>query len=439
MSEKDRRDRTTETMDFSVAESERSCYLFHVYPLSGDQSPASIRLGGSLVFGRSPGEDGCLVIDDDQVSRVHAEIRRCSPGPYVVVDRDSKNGVFVDGVRVTSRTVADGALIRLGKHLFVFRELSLDLPEAPSPDAGFVGFSPGFRLAEESCRRVAGTLTTVLLCGDTGTGKELLARHVHEHSSQSGKFVPVNCAALSPALFESALFGHKKGAFTGASADFAGHARAARGGTLFLDEVGELPLEVQAKLLRFLESGEIATVGSSEPGSVQLRVVAATNRDLESAVEDGEFRRDLYARLAQWVVRIPPLKDRPEDTLLLAVRTLAGAGTNLDPDAAEALALHQWPYNVRELQSLLNEAALRLDPGESVSVDRLPDPVKARVFPRRDERAGVEKASDPGAIPTKEEIEAVLAETDGNVSQAARKLGRDRKQVYRWMDRYGLR
>lgn len=439
MPDKDWRDRTTETMDYNVAQSEKCYYVFRIHPLSHDQSPVAVRLGGSLVLGRSPGEANALVLDDDQVSRNHAELRRCSPGPYVVVDRDSKNGVFVDGVRVSSRTVVDGSIIRIGKQVFVFRELGLDLPEAPAPDAGFVGFSPGFRHAEESCRRVAETRTTVLLIGETGTGKELLARHVHRHSGRAGKFVPVNCAALSPALFESALFGHKKGAFTGASNDFAGLARVARGGTLFLDEVGELPQEVQAKLLRFLEAGELATVGSSEPGTVELRVVAATNRDLEAAMEEGGFRRDLYARLAQWVVRIPPLRERPEDTLLLAVQGTLGNDTCIDPDVAEALALHDWPYNVRELQTLTNEISLRLNPGDPITLDSLPEGLRTRVFPRRDERSGTPSDGTDSDVPTKEELETLLSDNDDNVSRVARSLGKDRKQVYRWMDRYGLR
>jgi transcriptional regulator with PAS, ATPase and Fis domain len=353
------------------------------------------------------------------------------------MDRGSKNGLIVDGARVTRRVAGDGSVVRVGGTVFVLREVGLDLPEPVAADVDFVGFSPSFRRAVEACSRVAPTTTTVLISGDTGTGKEVLARHVHDLSRRPGRFVAVNCAAVTPGLFESAMFGHRKGAFTGATGDFAGHARMAKGGTLFLDEIGELAPEVQAKLLRFLETGEVATVGDAAPVTVDVRVVAATNRDLLDAVEKGAFRRDLYARLAHWVVALPPLKERPEDVLLLAARALDPA--RLTADAAEALALHDWPFNVRELLAMTNEIRVRAPSMMEVAVAMLPEAVRSSVIPRRDEREDARAPSPADSVPGRAELESLLAECAGNVSEVARRLGKDRKQVYRWLGKHGLR
>ena len=425
--------RVTETQDFTVETAETFHYLFQVFPLQPGEAPEVHRLGPSGTIGRSPDDGNAIVVPDPLMSRVHAEYRRTSPGPYHFADRASKNGMFVDGVQVDGRQAAEGTVIRLGGTVFVLREVGLDLPEPPPRDAGFVGFSPPFRRAVEACRRAAPGATTVLLCGDTGTGKEVLARYVHALSGRSGRFVPVNCAAVSPGLFESALFGHRKGAFTGAAADFAGFARSAHGGTLFLDEVGELAGEVQAKLLRFLEAGEVATVGDSSPTRVDVRVLAATNRDLEAAVAAGSFRRDLYARIAQRVVRLAPLRERPEDVLVLVTARLRAAGLTLAPDAAEALALHDWPYNVRELIALVEDRRLETPDGGVVTLAALPEAIRARA-PGGREGAAVPRAG----APTRDELAAVLDSCGGNVSETARRLGKDRRQVYRWLTRHGL-
>ncbi len=422
--------RTTETQDFTPDTAAKVHYLFQVHPLGGRGLPDVLPLGASGTIGRSPESDHAIVIADPRMSRVHVEFRRCSPGPYVFADRDSKNGMFVDGARVKRHVAGDGTVIRLGDTLFVVRQVGLDLPEPVPASADFVGFSPSFRRAVEAARTVAPTPTNVLLTGETGTGKEVLARYIHDRSGRSGRFVAVNCAAVSPALFESAVFGHRRGAFTGAAADFAGHARAARGGTLFLDEVGELAPETQAKLLRFVETGEVATVGDAEPGTVDVRIVAATNRDLEAAARTGEFRRDLFARLAQWQVALPPLRDRPEDVLLIAARALAPM--TLTADAAEALALHDWPYNVRELLSLLNEVRVRHAQAATLAVTMLPDPLAARVGAGREGR-DAEPARPHDKAPPAEELAALMRDCGDNISEVARRLGKDRRQVYRWL------
>jgi len=428
---------TTETMNFTVDSAEKVFYLVQVYPLGADGMPVARRLGASLTIGRAEGEGVTHVLADQRISRVHAQFRKCSPGPYVVLDLESKNGVHVGGVRIASRIVDDGSLVRIGGTTFVVRAMGLNVPEPPGPDSTIVGWSPCFRQAVESCRRAAPADVSVLIAGETGTGKELLARYVHERSGRRGRFVPVNCAAVSSSLFESAMFGHRKGAFTGATEDFTGFARHARNGTLFLDEVGELPLESQAKLLRFLESGEVATVGEAEPSVSDVRVVAATNRDLAAAVDAGAFRKDLLARLAQWVVRVPPLRDRPEDVILLASAALARSGRTLTPDVAEALVLHDWPMNARELFAVLHPVALEPTGSETAAFDALPPDLTRRLVPRRDQRPGEAALDDAAHAPP--DLERLLAECDGNVSEVARRTGKDRRQVYRWLARAGLK
>jgi formate hydrogenlyase transcriptional activator len=239
-----------------------------------------------------------------------------------------------------------------------------------------VGASPAFRQVQSLVRAVAPTNTSVLIRGETGTGKEVLAHAIHELSPRRAKpFVRVNCAALPPGLVESELFGHEKGAFTGADQRRAGRFELADGGTLFLDEIGEMPLEAQAKLLRVLQDGVVDRVGSTKPIAVDVRVVAATNADLGAAIAKGTFRPDLYYRLQVFPIPVPPLRQRVEDIRLLAEHFLAlcGArfkrsGLRLDPDSMERLARYHWPGNVRELQNVIERAVI-LAPSSTVTID----------------------------------------------------------------------
>jgi len=207
--------------------------------------------------------------------------------------------------------------------------------------------------------RLAGSRATVIITGESGTGKEVVARAIHDLSSRAGRpYVAFNCAAVPRDLFEGQLFGHRKGAFTGATSDQQGTIRAADGGTLFLDEIGELPLDVQPKLLRFLENGEVSPLGERRPVSVDVRVVAATHRDLEVLLRQGKFREDLFFRLQVIPLRVPPLRDRKEDVAALArhfVREFGpkGRAPVLAPDALAALGSHTWPGNVRELRNVI--------------------------------------------------------------------------------------
>jgi len=283
----------------------------------------------------------------------------------------------------------------------------------------------------------------MLLLGPTGSGKEVFARYVHAVSDRTGPFVPVNCAAVSEGLFESAFFGHRRGAFTGATQDFAGFARAATGGTLFLDEVAEMSPEAQAKLLRFLDSGDVVPVGSTTPQRVDVRILAATNQDLESLMNDERFRPDLFARLAGCQIRIPPLSARPEDVIDIALHHVP---QGLSPDAAEALVLHDWPYNVRELHAVLDMARLEAPPGEPLPLASLPEPIRERVLyrsppARKSGQATGTSGPEPGEerSPTSEELSALYRECNGNVSEMARRMDKDRRQIYRWLERFGIR
>ncbi|GGB91030.1 anaerobic nitric oxide reductase transcriptional regulator [Marinobacterium zhoushanense] len=305
---------------------------------------------------------------------------------------------------------------------------------------------------------VARSNLTVLVQGETGVGKELVARQVHSQSDRAEEpQVYVNCAALPENIAESELFGHAKGAFSGALSDRAGKFEIANGGTLFLDEIGELPLSIQAKLLRALQSGEIQRVGSDRHLSVDVRIIAATNRDLKQEVADGRFRADLYHRLSVYPVEVPPLRERGRDVLLLAgflletsQRRLGIRALRLSPEAQQALLSYNWPGNVRELEHLLSRAALKarahtqgdtvilqrahldLEPSMPVGQDSmtaaLPLPVDAGL--------AMKEATDRFQ---QELIEQRLAEHRGNMAAAARSLGLNRSNFYRLMQRLGLR
>jgi DNA-binding NtrC family response regulator len=296
----------------------------------------------------------------------------------------------------------------------------------PALPDGLVVASP---LMQEVCRdlaRIAASDAAVLFYGETGTGKEVLADLLHRWSPRNqGPFVPVNVAALPEALAESELFGHAKGAFTGAVAARRGQVQAADGGTLFLDEIGEMPLVLQPKLLRVLQDHRVTPLGGGDSQPVDFRLAAATNRDLDAEVQAGRFRQDLYYRIAVITVEIPPLRERPEDVLPLAQRFLAQSGQKrLSPAAAARLQAYPWPGNVRELQNTMLRASI-LAPGDVVLPENLPPNLQAVV-----------PSSGPPAADARSlaEIErgAILAElerTDGNRSEAARRLGISRRKL----------
>jgi transcriptional regulator with GAF, ATPase, and Fis domain len=295
--------------------------------------------------------------------------------------------------------------------------------------------------------RVAPTESTVLLLGETGTGKGLAARELHAASARAeGPFVHVDCAALSESLVESELFGHERGAFTGAVASRVGRLELARGGTLFLDEIGELPLPLQGKLLRALQDRRFERLGGTRTLAVEARIVAATHRDLRAAVREGRFRADLWYRLCVFAVELPPLRARPGDVAFLLRRELPALVERLrvppravKPEFVEVFARHAWPGNVRELLHAL-ERALLLAEGDALdaatahaaiemgSLDELAN------APPRAPLAPIPAAADPGRA----RLEAVLRETGGNVSRAARRLGVARSTLRWQIQRYAL-
>ena len=386
------------------------------------------------LFPRGPLVDGLL-------SRRHAEVTPASGGGHRIRDLSSRNGTFVNRAAVhgeEGRLLQSGDVIRTGGVISVYREVPGDLIDlAPDPDSSMAGVSIALLAIQQQIRLLARVHLPVLLQGESGTGKELAARDLHGLGSRrDGPFVPVNCAAIPKDLAEATLFGHERGAFTGATERRAGLFEEADGGTLFLDELGELPLAVQAKLLRVLEDGAVMRLGGTRALTVSVRVIAATRDPLPAAIRAGTFRDDLYARIAQAVVDLPPLRDRIEDLPVLMRRFLAlgpAADRLLPEELVEELMLHPWRLNVRELRSLVE--LLPLDNPEPDRPLRLGAVTRARMDSYQELRNdGEENKGMDGP-----RLDALLGRHGGNVSRVAADLGVHRYQVYRWMERFGLR
>ena len=334
--------------------------------------------------------------------------------------------------------LVEGDVLRLGDTVLLYSSLgrAIMLPEVRQAGmAELTGASPSIEAIRRSVEAVAPHRRTVVITGETGTGKEIVARLLHRRSGRPGPFVAVNCGGFTEGLLASELFGHVRGAFTGAVTENAGLFRAARGGTLFLDEAGDLPVSLQATLLRVLETWEVRPVGSTKDVPVDVRVVAATNRELVALVEQGLFRADLYARLAQWVVRIPPLRDRRGDIPALS-RALLGqldsAERGMSPDLEEALLIHPWPLNIRGLSNVLSIAAIASPPGQPLD---LGPEVRAAM---EDNRIGARVPAAAAAPPERPQVELdagaledLLRQFHGRVAEMARHLGISRPKLYR--------
>jgi len=399
-----------------------------------------------VVLGRNPEPEDVPRLRHPTVSRQHAAIEwDARARAFLIADLGSHNGTTINGARAAggSRTRLDsGDVVRLGDVLCVFEcgeELDEEDARQVSRDA-IPGDSAAARAIRAQIGRAAADPSPALVVGPTGTGKESVAAELHRLSGRAGALVTVNCAAVSAQLFESQLFGHEKGAFTGATSAQPGMFRAAQRGTLFLDEIGEMPLDLQAKLLRAVQQGEIVAVGSSRAERVDVRVIAATNRDLEAEVERGGFRRDLYARLAMWQVRVPALSERRADLLSwlgllhrawLERRPGKQGELDLAVDAAEELLLADWPDNLRGLERLVHELAAR--PGQVVAAS-LPAWIRRRTSDEPPEVA----APAPPPAPTRDELLAILEANAWSVRAAAKQLQRDRRQIYRWMESMGI-
>ena len=298
-----------------------------------------------------------------------------------------------------------------------------------------IGESDGIKEVLRLIDRVAPTDKAVLIQGESGTGKELVARSIQEQSQRADKpFVTINCAALPETLVESELFGHERGSFTGATSQKDGLFEVADSGTLFVDEIGELPLSLQPKLLRVLEDGSLRRVGSHQERRVDVRVIAATNRDLEKEVQAGRFREDLYYRINVMSLVLPPLRERQEDIPLL-IQHFLGENWQVDPEAREALTCYRWPGNVRQLANALDRATVLAEDGIILSED-LPREV-LQATPAAVNNSGHPRAADGDDLATleKSHIISVLRKEKGNKAKAARALGIHRRKLYRLIER----
>lgn len=315
------------------------------------------------------------------------------------------------------------------------------LREDKAPDAGLVGSSPAMQQLFESIRQVAPEKATVLIAGETGTGKELVARAIHAGSPRSnGLFVAVNCAAIPHEMLESELFGHEKGAFTGAIKERIGKFELADGGTLFLDEITEMPMALQAKLLRALQENIIERVGGNRSIAVDIRVVAATNRDPREAIKDGKLREDLYYRLNVFRIDLPALKARKSDIPKLAQHFLAKRRVDISPEAIDALTRYDWPGNVRELENVLERAAI-ISGNQTVLPKHLPTEMVSHAPARVSEAsAAVNSLALPPAIETLERqlITEALAATQGNKSKAAKLLEISERSLWYKLSQYQM-
>jgi DNA-binding NtrC family response regulator len=391
----------------------------------------------------------CWVLDHPEVSRAHARVEPTNEG-FIVRDLQSHNGTFVNGKPVDAGLLADGDVLRIGSHLLLYqvltaRECDLLLHSQRWPEPSLVGGGARMLAVREAIAHAARSAGPVLVTGESGVGKELVATAIHRQSGRRGRLVAVNCAALPHALIESELFGHARGAFTGAAQTQAGLFEEAEGGTLLLDEIGDMPREVQAKLLRALAEGEIRPVGTTRAKQVDVKLVAATNVDLAAAVRAGAFRGDLYSRLLGLPIEVPALRRRREDIPELTRSFLqrAGAAAQLDTDAVEALLAHDWPFNVRELQQTVTLAA-DLGDRSGLRLSLLPEALRERVTRVETASAAPSLNPDPlrhiarDAVPGRSELTAVLQHFQGNVKRAAAFFGRDRRFIYRCCEQHGI-
>jgi len=411
--------------------------------------PVTPLFDGRVVLGR--GDDCRTALPGAEISRYHAEI--VQNGPLAIVrDLNSRNGTYVNGVRAREAPLDRGDVLRLGEWIGVVAEVDPDLPGSAARSSTI---APGvyggraLRALLEPVLRAAPSDLPVLIEGETGTGKEVVARAVHAASGRQGSFVAVNCAALPENLAEAELFGYRRGAFTGADRASPGHFRAAQDGTLLLDEIADFPLALQAKILRVLEQQEIVPLGESHPVRVNTRVVAAAQHPLVDAVAAKTFRADLFARLEGICVRLPPLRERIDDVPYLFSRLLhelsGGHPPSVDPLLVERLCLYDWPLNVRELVTLVRRLLVMHGNEPSLKVRHLPPRIASAQAGPSESVGGAEGADlrpAPAArLDPREQAERDAADfarlmeelrrEAGNVSRAAAAMGLSRQRAYR--------
>jgi DNA-binding NtrC family response regulator len=406
--------------------------LVTIFPVTTDRPPEAWAVTGEMRIGRS--RDASIRLADTRVSRLHASVEPRQNGLFVR-DRGSRHGTFARGVPISTEGafVPVGGVLRCGDTLFSCvedvephraRPRRSDGEHLGLPETMLAG--PELATVWDQAARAASLEEPVLILGESGSGKECVARILHAARASRGPFVALNIAAIPEPLFESELFGHERGAFTGAVNASRGAFREAEHGVLFLDEVGDLKPEVQAKLLRALDRREIRPLGAKEQVRVDTRIVSATSRDLKRCCEDDSFRPDLYYRLAGIVIRVPPLRERPGDVLLLAVQVLRERTTalTLSADVAERMTLSRWEGNARQLRYAVSQAAA----GAEARSDRclLPDDLP-ELTPALEEHEL-----------TLERIRGALERSGGVASHAARSLGVSRTTFYKTLKRLNV-
>lgn len=384
-----------------------------------------------------------ISIPDSWMSTKHARLL-IDKGSVRLEDLGSKNGTSVNGQTVQTSTLASGDLVELGctflKYVQVedcdVREaVTLDVTPPKDEPVGMATLLPSFRQQTHQLKKIARSAASVIVHGESGTGKELIARAIHDTSARSGPFVAVNCAAITESLLESELFGHRKGAFSGAIGDRKGLVESSSGGTLFLDEIGELSAKGQAALLRVLEQREVTPVGANRPVAVDLRIVAATHRALLADVGEGCFREDLYARLSTFVVTLPSLRERKEEMGSIIAALLSRKEADLQklcfaPAAARALLQYDWPRNIRELEKCLTSAVVLAD-GARIETEHLSELIRSATVPN-------DAAQDSEDERLRHQLTVLMTEHKGNVTHVGNALGKKRQQIQKWCKRLGI-
>jgi DNA-binding NtrC family response regulator len=414
--------------------------------IKGPDRGEAVRLGGSpnpeaVSFGSGP--QCSLVLSDKTVSRKHLEAQLIGD-EVVMLDCGSTNGTFIQGSRFDKISIGFGAEVKLGRTVIKFLPDEEIVEPAPSAQASFgsiVGGDTKMRQMFTLLEDVAATNATVLIEGETGTGKELIAEEIHNHSPRrDGPLVVFDCGSVPRELIESMLFGHVKGSFTGAITDRRGAFAEAHGGTIFLDEIGEMSLDLQPSLLRVLDKRAVRKVGSNTYEKIDVRVVAATNRDLRAEVAKKAFREDLYYRLAVIRVGVPPLRERGSDIPLLIqhfVNTF-GPQLNITPEDMSRLVRHSWPGNVRELRNVMERACL-LARGSTINLeDALVSEASSQSLGIRTDLPFKEAKGQLVEMFEREYIEDLMRRHKMNLSAAAREAQIDRKHLRELIRKYGL-
>jgi len=412
--------------------------------IKGPDRGESIRLGDKPVyFGSSPSCE--MMLTDKTVSRKHL-MATLQDEVVVLTDMGSTNGCFIQGSRFKEITIGYGAEVKLGRTVLKYLPEEEIVEPEPSHENNFgqlVGGDTKIRQLFNLLQDVAGTTATVLIEGETGTGKELIAEEIHNHSDRAdGPFVVFDCGSVPRELIESALFGHVKGSFTGAITDRRGAFAEAHGGTIFLDEIGEMSMELQPSLLRVLDKRAVRKVGSNQYEKIDVRVVAATNRDLRQEVGKKNFREDLYYRLAVIRVSVPPLRERGSDIPLLVDHFVRGfsppnAPLTVQPEDMKRLQRHSWPGNVRELRNVIERACL-LSRGDSINIG---DALVEEVAPALGIRTDLPFKEAKGQLVEmfeREYIEDLMRRHKMNLSAAAREAQIDRKHLRELIRKYDL-